>query len=182
MEGEVDAGGDVVLVGDLGEEERVAFRVELEDAGELVFRRVGDLITALFPLADEALFDQRVEGVAQFRDAGAGEFEAAGELGLGERVSFCGAEGVENGISQIYAGHGGSLLSVGLSRNGKGGAEAGLSVFEPRFPVIRMATGVHDGKNLHHFVFYTVDHHIGKSVCFYPAALAIEATRHQRIV
>ena len=74
MQGKVDAGGDVLVVGDFGEEKCVALWVELEDAGELVFRGSSEVVAVLFPFAGEALLGERFERVAELGHSGAGEF------------------------------------------------------------------------------------------------------------
>ena len=121
MQCEVDARSEILCVCEIREKERVAFRVEFQRSGELILRRGGEQVGRLFPHLNCAFCDECVERHFQLGDAGAGQFQATGDLGLRKRVAVCGAEGVEDEIAQVLTEHELSLRRRVRHRNGKGG-------------------------------------------------------------
>ena len=102
---EVQARGEILRVGEVGEKEGVALWLKLERAGELVLRSTGEEVGGFLRLDQQAFLDQGIEGFAQFCDLGSGQFKAAGQLRLRKRVAAGGAQGIEDGISHIFANH-----------------------------------------------------------------------------
>ena len=124
---QVEAGGEVLRVGEVGEKERVALGVEFQGSGEGVGGFGAEQVGGFFAFVDDAFRFEGGDGLAEFRAAFDRDFEAAGEQGFGDRLGRIGAHEFENRLPQVFAKHGRSLSLGDLSRNGKGGNKNGVA-------------------------------------------------------
>jgi hypothetical protein len=103
---EVDAGGQVPLVGQIGEKERVAFRVELQHAGKLFPAAAAKLEARFFSDRGKSLLFESIQLAAQPGALVGGNPQLSREFGLRHRLIFWRSHQLQDPFTQLLGRHG----------------------------------------------------------------------------